>query len=244
VSYNDKHNDANGEDNRDGESHNRSWNTGVEGPTDDAEVVKLRERQKRNFLTTLLLSQGVPMIAHGDELGRTQHGNNNVYAQDSELSWIDWEEARHHDVQRIFTASLTKLRAEHPIFRRRRFFTGDPVEGGKVPDIAWLRRDGEPMTGEDWGTKSGMTMTVFLNGHGIPEVDELGEPIRDDSFLVLFNPLADQVTFTLPPRPYGRTWETVVHTADPLLLARKRTTRAAGHLDVAGHSMVVLRCRY
>jgi len=244
VSYNDKHNDANGEDNRDGESHNRSWNCGVEGPTEDPEVVKLRERQKRNFLATLLLSQGVPMISHGDELGRTQHGNNNVYAQDSELSWVDWADARMHDVQTRFTASLTRMRAEHPIFRRRRFFTGEPAPDAKVPDIAWLRRDGELMTDEDWNARSGMTMTVFLNGHGIPERGALGEEITDDSFLVLFNPLPDGVTFTLPPRPYGRTWETVVDTADPLLAARRRTAKAGGLRDVDGHTMVVLRCRY
>ncbi|GIE97262.1 glycogen debranching protein GlgX [Paractinoplanes rishiriensis] len=244
VSYNDKHNDANGEDNRDGESHNRSWNCGTEGPTDDADIVALRERQKRNFLATLLLSQGVPMIAHGDELGRTQSGNNNVYCQDNEISWVDWKEARNQDVLTGFTRALTRLRAEHPIFRRRRFFTGELVGDTKVPDIAWLRRDGEPMTEADWNTRSGMTMTVFLNGHGIPERDALGEEITDDSFLLLFNPLGDQVAFTVPPRDYGRTWEIVVNTADPLLAARRRTTRAGGTVDVAGHTMVVLRCRY
>jgi isoamylase len=241
VSYNEKHNEANGEGNRDGESHNRSWNGGVEGPTDNGEINALRERQKRNFLATLLLSQGVPMVSHGDELGRTQQGNNNVYGQDSELSWIDWEDARHHDVLSLFT---TKLRADHPIFRRRRFFRGETVPGSKVSDIAWLRRDGEPMTAADWSAQSGMTMTVFLNGHGIPEQDALGEPIVDDSFLVLFNPLGEQVTFTVPPRAYGRTWEVVADTADPLLAARKRTVKAGGTLDVGGHTMVVLRCRY
>src|SRR5205085_6949423 len=144
VSYNEKHNDANGEDNRDGESHNRSWNNGVEGPTDDLAVIRLRERQKRNFLATLLLSQGVPMVAHGDELGRTQQGNNNVYCQDNEISWVDWDDARNQSVLTGFTRALTRLRADHPIFRRRRFFTGEPVGDTKVPDIAWLRRDGEP----------------------------------------------------------------------------------------------------
>jgi glycogen operon protein len=149
-----------------------------------------------------------------------------------------------HDVQTRFTASLTKLRADHPVFRRRRFFTGEPAGDLKVPDIAWLRRDGEPMTEQDWNTRSGMTMTVFLNGHGIPERGALGEEIIDDSFLVLFNPLADGVTFTLPPRSFGRTWETVVDTADPLLAARRRTTKAGGQRNVDGHTMVVLRCRY
>jgi glycogen operon protein len=244
VSYNDKHNDANGEENRDGESHNRSWNCGVEGPTDDPAIVQLRERQKRNFLATMLLSQGVPMISHGDELGRTQQGNNNVYCQDNALSWVDWADARHQDVLTSFTTQLTKLRAEHPIFRRRRFFTGDPVGDTKVPDIAWLRRDGEAMTDADWNAGSGMTMTVYLNGHGLPERDALGEEIVDDSFLLLFNPLGEQVGFTLPGRDFGRTWETVVNTADPLLATRRKTTKAGGQVDVPGHTLMVLRCRY
>jgi glycogen operon protein len=244
VSYNEKHNDANGEQNRDGESYNRSWNCGVEGPTDDAGVVELRERQKRNFLATMLLSQGVPMLAHGDELGRTQGGNNNVYCQDNEISWVDWADARNQDVLTGFVRRLTTLRAEHPIFRRRRFFTGDPVGDSKVPDIAWLRRDGEPMTEADWNTRSGMTMTVFLNGNGIPERGPLGEEITDDSFLLLFNPLGDPVSFVLPPRDFGRTWEVVVNTADPLLATRRRTARAGGQVDVPGHTLEVLRCRY
>jgi len=244
VSYNEKHNDANGEDNRDGESHNRSWNCGVEGPTEDAEIVALRERQKRNFLTTLLLSQGVPMLAHGDELGRTQGGNNNVYCQDNEISWVDWTDARNQDVLTSFTRRLTELRAKHPIFRRRRFFTGDLIGDDKVPDIAWLRRDGQPMTEADWNNRSGMTMTVFLNGHGIPERDALGEPITDDSFLLLFNPLGDEVLFTLPDRSFGRTWEVVINTADPLLAKRRKTARAGAQAEVMGHTLVVLRCRY
>jgi isoamylase len=244
VSYNEKHNDANGEDNRDGESHNRSWNCGAEGPTEDVDVVTLRERQKRNFLATLLLSQGVPMIAHGDELGRTQQGNNNVYCQDNDLSWVDWQDARNQSVLTGFVRALTRLRADHPIFRRRRFFSGDPVGDTKIPGIAWLRRDGETMTEADWNTRSGMTMTVFLNGSGIPERDALGEEITDASFLLLFNPLGDQVAFTLPPKDYGRTWEVVVNTADPLLAARRRTSRAGGTVDVPGHTLVVLRCRY
>ncbi|WP_189331611.1 glycogen debranching protein GlgX [Actinoplanes ianthinogenes] len=244
VSYNDKHNDANGEGNRDGESYNRSWNCGVEGPSDDPDVIVLRERQKRNFLATLLLSQGVPMIAHGDELGRTQQGNNNVYCQDNELSWVNWEDAREEDVLTHFTRLLLRLRAEHPIFRRRRFFTGSFADENKLPDIAWLRRDGEVMTDADWNTRSGMTMTVFLNGHGIPERDALGEEITDDSFLLLFNPLNEDVAFTLPPREYGKTWEIVAHTADPLLARRRKTARAASRVDVVRHALVVLRCRY
>jgi isoamylase len=245
VSYNEKHNDANGESNRDGESHNRSWNHGVEGATDDPEIVALRERQKRNFLATLLLSQGVPMLSHGDELGRTQQGNNNVYCQDSELSWVDWADARNHDILTLFTARLTRLRADHPLFRRRRFFHGRPVEGSALPDIAWLRHDGKPMTQQDWSGGSITPIVVFLNGNGIPERDALGEPIVDDSFLVLFNPLPVDVPFTLPPQAYGRSWEILIDTADPLLAARRRrVVRAGGKLSTAGHSLVLLRCRY
>jgi glycogen operon protein len=247
VSYNAKHNEANGEGNRDGESHNRSWNCGVEGPTDDREVIALRERQKRNFLATLLLSQGVPMVVHGDELGRTQHGNNNVYCQDNELSWIDWADAREHDVLTRFTAALTRLRSDHPLFRRRRFFRGQPVEDSTVEDIVWLRRDGEVMAKDDWTTNAVSTIAVFLNGHGIPERDALGEQITDDSFLLMFNPLGQAATFTVPDEAYGRMWEIVVDTADPLLAtaAQKSTnTKPGGRIDVGAHTMVVLRCRY
>ena len=244
VSYNEKHNDANGEDNRDGESHNRSWNTGTEGPTEDPEIIALRERRKRNFLATLLLSQGVPMISHGDELGRTQHGNNNVYCQDSELSWIDWDDARNHDVLTRFTAKLTALRAEHPIFRRRRFFDGHQVEASGVEDIAWFRRDGEPMAKDDWTGDTADTIAVFLNGNGIPERDALGEPIVDDSFLILFNPLSERANFTLAPKTYGRSWEILVDTADPLLAVRRRSLKAGATVPTTGQSLLLLRRRY
>jgi glycogen operon protein len=157
---------------------------------------------------------------------------------------VDWDRARGEDVLTGFVRRLTRLRADHPIFRRRRFFTGDPVGDSKVPDIAWLRRDGEPMTEADWTAHSGMTMTVFLNGHGLPERDALGEKIIDDSFLLLFNPLGDPVAFTLPPRDFGRTWEVVVNTADPLLATRRRTARAGGTVEAPAHSLLVLRCRY
>ncbi|MGK5682155.1 glycogen debranching protein GlgX [Actinoplanes sp. URMC 104] len=243
VSYNEKHNEANGEDNRDGESHNRSWNCGVEGPTEESDVVALRERQKRNFLATLLLSQGVPMIAHGDELGRTQGGNNNVYAQDNEISWIDWENARHHDVLTVFTRSLTKLRADHPIFRRRRFFTGEPAGDSGLPGIAWLRHDGTPMGEQDWAPEAARTIGVFLNGHGIPEADALGEAIVDDSFLLLFNPSPGEVEFTLPDSAYGQVWEVAIDTADPLL-ATHSTVKAQESLRLRAHAMLVLRCQY
>jgi glycogen operon protein len=246
VSYDHKHNDANGEDNHDGESHNRSWNSGVEGPTDDLDITALRERRKRNFLATLLLSQGVPMISHGDELGRTQGGNNNVYGQDSELSWIDWDDAPANDVLTRFTTNLTRLRAEHPLFRRRRFFDGQPVDDSGLTDIAWLNRDGTPMDESHWSGGSMTTITVFLNGHGMSERDPLGEPIVDDSFLLLFNPLPENVTFTLPGKAYGRMWEVVVDTADPLSAthSRRKGIKANGRLDSTAQSLLALRCRY
>jgi glycogen operon protein len=243
VSYNEKHNDANGEDNRDGESHNRSWNHGAEGPTEDIEIHALRERQKRNILTTLLLSQGVPMIAHGDELGRTQQGNNNVYCQDNELSWVDWERAREFDVQTEFVARLTALRAEHPIFRRQRFFQGRSIQGSNIGDIAWLRPDGRHMSEEDWQREGTRSLGIYLNGQGIPDRDLLGMRIVDDSFLLLVNAHHQQVTFSLPDEEYGRAWETVVDTADPLLAgARRRNHKASARLRVIPRSMLVLRC--
>lgn len=186
VSYNDKHNDDNGEGNRDGESHNRSWNCGAEGATDDAAVLALRSRQQRNFLTTLLLSQGVPMIAHGDEIGRTQRGNNNAYCQDNELAWIDWD---HLDAELLlFTQRLIRLRKDHPIFRRRRFFDGKPVRSWqKVPDISWLKPNGEAMTPEDWQVGYAKTLTVVLNGSALDEKDRIGRPVSDSSFAIMFN---------------------------------------------------------
>ncbi|HEY9267596.1 MAG TPA: glycogen debranching protein GlgX, partial [Mycobacterium sp.] len=181
VSYNEKHNEENGEDNNDGESHNRSWNCGVEGPTDDAEISALRARQQRNFLATLLLSQGVPMIAHGDELGRTQDGNNNVYCQDNELSWIDWASADTELME--FARTVSELRTAHPVFRRRRFFSGEPLAEDGLPDIVWLNPDGTPMTGEDWGSGFAKSIAVFLNGDAIPYMDVRGQRVTDASFL-------------------------------------------------------------
>jgi isoamylase len=244
VSYNDKHNDANGEDNRDGESHNRSWNHGVEGPTEDGEILAVRERQKRNMLTTLLLSQGVPMIAHGDELARTQQGNNNVYCQDNELSWIDWDDARDHEVLAEFTARVAALRAAHPVFRRKRFFQGRPIHGSSVNDIAWLRPDGQHMTDADWTSGHARTVAIYLNGQGIPDRDELGERIVDDSFLLLINAHHQPVTFVLPDQSYGRTWEVVVDTADPLLVSTRRRRPAPGSRQrIPAHALQVLQGR-
>ena len=214
VSYNEKHNEANGENNNDGESHNRSWNCGVEGPTDDPEVLGLRWRQHRNFLATLLLSQGVPMISHGDELGRTQRGNNNAYCQDSELSWIDWNAVDEDLLD--FTASVTRLRTQHPTFRRRRFFDGRPVtraEGAPLADIVWLTPGGGTMEPQDWESGFGRCIGVFLNGNGIRAMDRRGSRIVDDSFLMLFNGHDETVSFVLPHEEYAPAWTVVVDTS-------------------------------
>ncbi len=243
VSYDHKHNEANGEDNRDGENYNRSWNCGVEGPTDDSDIRMLRDRQRRNFLATLLLSQGVPMLSHGDELGRTQHGNNNAYCQDNELAWVDWAAAREDAVLTEFTAGLTRLRREHPVFRRRRFFQGLPVRGRGIEDIAWLRPDGLPMTDEDWDSGA-RTLAIFLNGRAIPSRDAVGRRVIDDSFLLLLNPSHRTVTFTLPDESYGQHWEVVVDTADPLLVRALRRHPAPGSRQcLVSRALQVLRSR-
>jgi isoamylase len=247
VSYNHKHNQANGEDNRDGTDDNRSWNCGVEGDTTEPGIISLRERQQRNFLATLFLSQGVPMLLHGDELGRTQGGNNNAYCQDNETSWVDWERARDFEWLTEFTARLIQLRRDHPVFRRRRFFQGRPIRGSNIEDIAWLRPDGQQMSEEDWNVGFAKTVGIFLNGRGIPEVDDLGERILDDSFLLLFNAHHRPIMFTLPDSAYGRSWEFVVDTTDPLLANARRKQRDAvpgAKLRVQARAMLVLRRCY
>jgi len=242
VSYNDKHNDVNGEGNNDGESHNRSWNCGVEGPTDDLEVVVLREQQKRNFLTTLMLSQGVPMLLHGDELGRTQQGNNNVYAQDNELAWVDWERAKDFEVLVDFTARLTQLRRDHPVFRRRRFFDGRPARGSEVNEIGWWTPSGEVMSDEDWATGFARSVAVFLNGEAIREPDSRGEPVTDDQFWMLFNGHHEAIEFLLPDIGAGERWEVAIDTHAPMLdLAELRLAKTGESLEVAARSVLLLR---
>ncbi|GHG46616.1 glycogen operon protein GlgX homolog [Sinomonas cellulolyticus] len=240
VSYNEKHNEANGEDNNDGESHNRSWNCGAEGPTDEPAVLELRARQQRNFIATLLLSQGVPMIAHGDELGRTQQGNNNVYCQDNELSWIDWESADNPLIE--FTAAVTRLRAEHPTFRRSRFFDGRPVrrdEGQPLPDIEWLGADGRPMVPEDWDVPLERSVGVFLNGHGIRGQDFYGRPITDAHFLMYFNANDSDVEFHLPSQEYAPGWDVLLDTSGQAAGATE--IKAEEVLTVPAKSLAVLR---
>ncbi len=238
VSYSDKHNEDNGENNRDGESHNRSFNCGVEGPTTDTDVLVLRGRQQRNFLATLLLSQGVPMILHGDELGRTQHGNNNTYAQDSELSWVDWDQVDEPLVE--FVASVARLRREHPTLRRGRFFDGRPVdrvEGQPVPDIVWFTPDGRVMTPQDWDAGFGRSIGLFLNGDGIHERDARGMRITDRHLLVWMNAHDDAVSFRVPDEEYAPTWRVAIDTAaspaaEPL--------PAGSRVDLQARSLVVL----
>jgi len=239
VSYNEKHNEANGEDNRDGEGHNRSWNGGVEGPTDDPGTARLRARQQRNFLATLLLSQGVPMLLGGDEIGRTQGGNNNAYCQDSEISWFDW--ANVDEALFTFAARLIAFRHAHPVFRRQRFFQGRPILGAGIADIDWFTVDGVPMEGEYWEKSSAHSIAVLLRGDAIPDRDARGEPVVDDTFYIVFNGYLRDRRARLPGRAPEH-YAVVIDTAadDPMPEAGRRL--AAGEsLTVTGRSVVVLR---
>jgi isoamylase len=243
VSYNDKHNEANGEDNRDGESHNRSWNCGAEGPAEDGAVTNLRERQLRNFLATLLLSQGVPMIGGGDEIGRTQQGNNNAYCQDNETSWYDWE---HADEGLLgFTRDLIRLRSEHPVFCRRRWFQGRKIRGSDVSDIGWFTPGGTEMSDQDWQTGYAKSLGVFLNGDAVQGFDEHGDRVVDDSFYLMFNAHSEPVEFVLPESKWGEQWTIALDTSTrPDHVGVDTTGRALGageHLHVQGWSLVLLR---
>ncbi|MGB3475660.1 MAG: glycogen debranching protein GlgX [Mycobacterium sp.] len=241
VSYNEKHNEANGEDNRDGESHNRSWNCGVEGPTDDSEILALRAHQVRNIMATLLISQGTPMILNGDEMGRSQQGNNNAYCQDSELSWMDWTLVEGNADRLAFTQALTTLRTAHPVFRRRRFFEGRPIRGGdEVRDIAWLTPAGDEMTQQDWDSEFGRCVMVFLNGDALPEPDERGQRIIDDSFLLCFNAGETPVDFVTPNTEYAQVWAAVIDTAHPAG-STDLVVDAGQAVTVTGRSLTILR---
>jgi isoamylase len=247
VSYNNKHNEANGEDNRDGTNDNRSWNCGVEGPSDDPEITELRARQQRNFLTTLFLSQGTPMMMAGDEINRTQGGNNNAYCQDNEISWVDWSSAAGERDLLIFTQKLARLRRRHPVFRRRRFFKGafsGSGTGDLGADISWLTPAGDEMTEEDWQASYAKSVAVFLNGAAISEPGPRGDPVTDDRFLLLFNAGPEPITFTLPESKLSGDWEVVIDTVSP----RGDPVDAIGFLprtkvEVAGRAVVVLRSR-
>ena len=241
VSYNEKHNEANGEHNRDGESHNRSWNCGVEGPTADPQIVALRHRQMRNIIATMMVSQGTPMISHGDEIGRTQHGNNNGYCQDSPLTWVDWSLAGPNADLLEFTRKATALRTEHPVFRRRRFFEGTPIRSGEqARDIAWLSPSGQEMTPEDWNSGFGKCVTVFLNGAAIPAPDSRGQRVVDDSFLLCFNAHDETVDVVTPDGEYAQQWSAVLDTADPTG-ETDLVVPAGEKIALVGRSMLVLR---
>ncbi len=241
VSHNDKHNEANGEENRDGHDHNLSWNCGVEGPTADPDVLALRARQQRNFIATLMLSQGVPMLLAGDEIGRTQQGNNNAYCQDNELSWVDWGESEARSSLLAFTQRLIALRAAHPVFRRRDFFQGRPLRGSEVHDIVWMRPDGSEMSEEAWQQDHARALAVFLSGDGIAEVDGRGRAVRDDSFALLFNAAEEGVIFTLPASLGLGAGELLVDTSnsdDPLPATPFDSRRE--HIQ-AGRSLALVR---
>jgi glycogen operon protein len=239
VSYNEKRNEANGEDNRDGENNNLSWNCGVEGPTDDPRILELRARQMRNFLATLLLSQGVPMISHGDEIGRTQRGNNNAYCQDNEITWIDWNLTPAQKQLLDFTAMLVAFRLSQPVLRRRRYFQGRSIRGGDVKDVAWLAPDGREMTDEAWNAEFVRSIGMLLSGDAIEEVNERGEPIVGDSLLMLLNAHSDKVLFTMPALDDRHQWQRVVDTAD--LQAPGRPFRAGGRYPLQGRSLAVFK---
>jgi glycogen operon protein len=236
VSYNEKHNEANGENSQDGTDDNRSWNHGAEGPTDDPEIEKLRARQQRNFLVTLLLAQGVPMLLGGDEFGRTQHGNNNAWCQDNEISWFRWDEVDGDLVE--FTKRLIRLRTEHPVFRRQEFLTGTERRGSGLPDVWWFRPDGRRMTQKDWNNTSAHTLGVFLNGKEIPSRTPDGHEIVDDSFLLLFNAYGEPITFTLPTRRFGTRWQVEFATGED---APEGVCAARSEVSVDGRSIVLLR---
>ena len=240
VSYNDKHNEANGEENRDGHSHNLSWNCGVEGPSDDAQVLALRARQQRNFIATLLLSQGVPMLLAGDELGRTQHGNNNAYCQDNELSWVDWSLGDEQRSLLEFTRHVLALRAAHPVFRRRDFFQGRPLIGTGIRDIVWLRPDGSEMTEQEWQHDHARGLGVLLSGDALNDVDARGRPVRDDSFALLFNADANPVAFTLPVQLGLPPGEVLIDSSKALADAGARFDPGAPY-ELPGRALALIR---
>jgi len=239
VSYNEKHNEANGENNNDGESHNRSWNCGTEGETSDAGIRHLRNVQKRNLLTTLLLSQGVPMILAGDELGRTQKGNNNAYCQDNEISWIDWVQADKDLLD--FTQKLIALRKNHPVFCRRRWFKGLPIKGVGLHDIAWFGADGNEMTEENWTHDLARSLAVYMNGKGIHAPGYRGEPIIDDDFYLLFNGHYEALSFLLPGKKYGIKWTKVLDTCSGVVNDETDSYAANETIKVCGRSVVLLQ---
>jgi isoamylase len=241
VAYNEKHNEDNGENNNDGDSHNRSWNCGVEGPTDDPGIIELRNKQKRNFLTTLFISQGVPMLVAGDEASRTQGGNNNAYCQDNEISWIDWENSDKELFE--FSSKLIHFRRKHPSFRRRRWFKGQPIKGIGLEDINWFLPEGVEMPDENWSHDFAKSLAVFLNGKGIRTVGPKGEPIIDDHFYVIFNAHHEAIDYILPPKKYGNNWLKIIdsHTALVDDVEEGESFNAEDKVTVESRSVVVFK---
>ncbi|MFW6324117.1 MAG: glycogen debranching protein GlgX [Desulfovibrionales bacterium] len=239
VSYNEKHNEANREDNQDGEDFNRSWNCGEEGPTDNPDILELRGKQQRNFLATLLLSQGVPMLLGGDEIGRTQEGNNNAYCQDNEISWYDWEDIDEDLL--AYTRSLISFRHEHPVFHRRRWFQGKAIHEAEVRDIAWFTLEGEPMEEEHWTEGHAKSMAVFLNGSTIPNPNPKGDPVTDDSFYVIFNAHYEPLEFALPGTKWGKSWVVELDTQSNGIQEQERTVEARGTIEAGPRSIIVLK---
>ena len=241
VSYNHKHNEANGEDNQDGEEYNRSWNCGVEGETDDPIVLELRNQQRRNFLVTLMLSQGVPMLVSGDELGRTQKGNNNAYCQDNELSWLDWNLQEKNADLLEFTRQLIKFRRQHPVFRRRQWFQGRAIFGSGATDIGWFNPDGGEMTDEQWQEGFAKAIALFLNGEEIPLRGKQGERVIDDSFLLFFNAHYEPIEFMIPPGLRAQEWVVVIDTTKHHLIKAGERYREDTLIPLEARAMLVLQ---
>ena len=241
VSYNEKHNEANGEDNRDGESHNRSWNCGLEGETEDLGVLNLRKKQRRNFLTSLMLSQGVPMLLMGDEMGRTQRGNNNPYCQDNEISWLDWDLQEENEALLDFTRELIDFRRRHPVFRRRKWFLGRAIRGSSVRDIGWYNPDGCEMTQEQWNSGFAKAIAIYLNGEEIASPGPRGERIIDESFLLFFNAHYEMLEFTIPRWLQEWEWLTIVNTAKQRFVRRGKRYIDDKPVEVEARSTIILK---
>lgn len=242
VSYNEKHNEANKEDGKDGNNDNISWNSGAEGPTDKSDVIELRERQKRNFLATLVLSQGVPMLQGGDEVSRTQGGNNNAYCQDNETTWFDWNLDERKQKLLEFTKRIINLRMEHPIFRRRNYFQGRPIRGSNIKDVMWLRSDGQEMSDQDWNSSWVRCFGIFLAGSIPDETDEKGIPVHDNSMVLIFNSHHDRITFTMPSYLPSSEWKMIINTNDPDLPPGQTQLQGGDYLDILGRSFILLTC--
>jgi glycogen operon protein len=242
VSYNEKHNEANGDDNRDGHEHNLSWNCGVEGPTDNPATLELRSRQQRNFLATLLLSQGVPMLQAGDEIGRTQHGNNNAYCQDNKLSWIDWNLDQKQTQLLEFARLIIRLFHQHSVLRRRKFFQGRRIRSSEIRDLVWFRADGIEMTDEDWNNNETRSIGLRLAGDAIEEVDRHGNHIVDDTLLIVMSAHHEAMGFILPAHRGGVEWELVLDTHFAMGKPDSPTIRHGGDFyEMKGNSLAVFR---